>query len=123
MPRIGDQHAINNVGQLTNPFEDEKPHVSEYTAQQIATLSSRLEKQLGPEYISSRQGPGGKPVYYLAAGESESTYTCARPMLTGLEKSITLANEVFGFNGWCSSIREIQMDFVRCPGYPASSWP
>ena len=66
-----------------------------YSAQEVATLQSRLEKQLGPEYISSRQGPGGKKVHYLAS-----------------EKAINLANEVFGFNGWSSSIRDVQVDFV-----------
>lgn len=69
--------------------------MSEYTAQQIATLQSRLEKQLGPEYISSRAGPSGQKVHYIAA-----------------EKCIALANDVFGFNGWSSSIQNIQVDFV-----------
>jgi len=73
-----------------------KPHVSEYTAQEIATLSSRLEKQLGPEYISSRPGAGGGKVHYLSA-----------------DKCINLANEVFGFNGWSSGIQNVQIDFVR----------
>lgn len=69
--------------------------MSEYTAQEIATLQSRLEKQLGPEYLSSRAGPSGTKVHYIAA-----------------EKCIALANEVFGFNGWSSAIKEIQVDFV-----------
>lgn len=69
--------------------------MTEYTAQEIATLQSRLDKQLGPEYISSRAGPGGSKVHYLAA-----------------DKAISLANEVFGFNGWSSSIQNIQIDFV-----------
>jgi DNA repair and recombination protein RAD52 len=54
-----------------------------------------LEKQLGPEYISTRPGAGGGKVHYLAA-----------------EKVINLANEVFGFNGWSSSIQNVQIDFV-----------
>jgi DNA repair and recombination protein RAD52 len=80
---------------MTNPFEEVKPRISEYTAQEIATLQSRLEKQLGPEYISSRAGPSGQKVHYLAA-----------------EKCIQLANEVFGFNGWSSQIMDVQVDFV-----------
>lgn len=79
----------------SNPFEQEKPRISEYTAQEIATLQSRLEKKLGPEYISSRAGPSGHKVHYLAG-----------------EKVIQLANEVFGFNGWSSSIIQIDVDFV-----------
>lgn len=86
----GDQHSV-----AANPFEEPKARISEYTAQEIATLQSRLEKQLGPEYISSRSGPSGQKVHYVAA-----------------EKCISLANEVFGFNGWSSSIQNIQVDFV-----------
>ena len=91
--RQGEQHK--STGNATNPFEEVKPHVSEYTAQEIATLSSRLEKQLGPEYISSRPGAGGGKVHYLSA-----------------DKCINLANEVFGFNGWSSGIQNVQIDFV-----------
>ncbi|KAI1332794.1 hypothetical protein F5Y16DRAFT_407416 [Xylariaceae sp. FL0255] len=89
-PWPGDQ-----VNGIANPFETTKPRISEYTAAQIATLQSRLEKQLGPEYISSRAGPGGQKVHYIAA-----------------DKCINLANEVFGFNGWSTSIQNIQVDFV-----------
>ncbi|KAL8797328.1 MAG: hypothetical protein Q9195_000482 [Heterodermia aff. obscurata] len=93
MPGTGEQHKATATS--NNPFEETKPHISEYTAQEIATLSSRLEKQLGPEYISSRPGPSGQKVHYLAA-----------------DKCINLANEVFGFNGWSSGIQNIQIDFV-----------
>ena len=51
---------------------------------------------MGPEYISSRTGPGGQKVHYLSA-----------------EKVINLANNVFGFNGWSSSIKVITIDFVE----------
>lgn len=91
--RPGDQHRDTHA--TVNPFVEQKPHVSEFTAQEIATLQSRLEKQLGPEYISTRPGNGGGKVHYLAA-----------------EKVINLANEVFGFNGWSSAIQNVQIDFV-----------
>lgn len=80
---------------IHNPFEETTPHMNEYTAQEIATLQSRLDRQLGPEYISTRTGAGGNKVHYLAA-----------------EKVINLANEVFGFNGWSSAIQNVQIDFV-----------
>lgn len=91
--RPGDQHKSTETS--LNPFEVMKPRVNEYTAKEIATLSSRLEKQLGPEYISSRPGAAGQKVHYLAA-----------------DKCINLANDVFGFNGWSSGIQTIQVDFV-----------
>ena len=88
---------------FTNPYEEQKDHINEYTAQEIATLQSRLDKQLGPEYISTRPGNGGGKVHYLAA-----------------EKVINLANEVFGFNGWSSAIRDVQIDFVSFSDSPRS---
>lgn len=90
MSSPGEQH-----NGIANPFEEAKPRISEFTATQIATLQSRLEKQLGPEYLSARSGPSGQKVHYIAA-----------------EKCIALANEVFGFNGWSSGIQNIQVDFV-----------
>ncbi|KAH7262099.1 hypothetical protein BKA59DRAFT_462681 [Fusarium tricinctum] len=90
MPAPGDQHAS-----VTNPFEEPRQKVAEWAAKDIATISAKLDKQLGPEYISARAGPGGAKVHYLTA-----------------EKCITLANEVFGFNGWSSSIQNIQVDFA-----------
>ncbi|KAE8373440.1 hypothetical protein BDV26DRAFT_285118 [Aspergillus bertholletiae] len=78
-----------------NPFEEHPRRMNEYTAREIATLQARLDKKLGPEYISSRPGAAGQKVHYLAA-----------------DKCINLANEVFGFNGWSSSIQQIQIDFV-----------
>ncbi|OBT69687.1 hypothetical protein VE03_00831 [Pseudogymnoascus sp. 23342-1-I1] len=95
MPAPGDQHSSNGGNNTANPFEEVKPHISEYTAQEIASLQSRLQKQLGPEYISSRAGPGGQKLHYIAA-----------------DKCIQLANEVFGFNGWSSQIKDLQVDFV-----------
>jgi DNA repair and recombination protein RAD52 len=92
--RPGDQHLTSGPLSI-NPFEEAKPRVSLYTAQEIATLQSRLEKQLGPEYISARAGPSGQKVHYIAA-----------------EKCIQLANEVFGFNGWSSEIKDISLDFL-----------
>lgn len=80
---------------MTNPFEEPRQRVSEWAAKDIATIAAKLDKQLGPEYISARAGPGGTKVHYLTA-----------------EKCITLANEVFGFNGWSSSIQNIQVDFA-----------
>ena len=89
--RPGDQYGGNSI---KNPFE-ERP-INGFTALEIATLQSRLNKQLGPEYISSRQGQGGGKVAYLEGN-----------------KAIALANEVFGFNGWSSSLGQIQIDYVR----------
>ncbi|KAH7084912.1 hypothetical protein BKA63DRAFT_458178 [Paraphoma chrysanthemicola] len=90
MPAPGDQYHGGNV---TNPFDERV--VNYFTASEIATLQSRLNKQLGPEYISTRPGNGGGKVAYLEGN-----------------KAIALANEVFGFNGWSSSLGQVQIDYV-----------
>jgi DNA repair and recombination protein RAD52 len=73
-----------------------KEHLSEETAMRIAALQVKLDQRLGPEYISQRQGPRGGPKLTYAEGW----------------KIINLANEVFGFDGWSSSLVNITTDFV-----------
>ncbi|KAF5368812.1 hypothetical protein D9758_003019 [Tetrapyrgos nigripes] len=65
------------------------------SATQIAALQAKLNQQLGPEYISTRPGPGGGPKLVYAEGW----------------KIINLANEVFGFNGWSSNLVNMTTDF------------
>ncbi|KAL2268745.1 hypothetical protein VTJ83DRAFT_3591 [Remersonia thermophila] len=89
MPAPGDQHTY-----VANPYAEQPQRISEFTAQEIAALQIQLDKQLGPEYLSSRSGPGGQRLQYISA-----------------DKCINLANEVFGFNGWSSSIQYIHVDF------------
>lgn len=89
----GDQHK---PAAIANPYAKEENRISPYTAVEIATLQAKLDQQLGPEFISSRPGAGGKKVHYIQA-----------------DKCINLANQVFGFNGWSSSITSMEVDFVR----------
>ncbi|ODQ53004.1 Rad52/22 double-strand break repair protein, partial [Saitoella complicata NRRL Y-17804] len=67
-----------------------------YTAAQILTLQHQLNKCLGPEFVTQRPGAGGQKVSYVESF-----------------KAIQLANEIFGFNGWSSSIRAIHQDFAH----------
>ncbi|KAG5646764.1 hypothetical protein DXG03_002450 [Asterophora parasitica] len=73
-----------------------KPELSEATTLKIASLQAKLNQKLGPEYISQRPGPGGGPKLTYAEGW----------------KIINLANEVFGFNGWSSSVVSLTTDFM-----------
>ncbi|XP_067236482.1 DNA repair protein RAD52 homolog isoform X2 [Chanodichthys erythropterus] len=66
-----------------------------YTAEEYQAVQNALRQKLGPEYISSRQAGGGQKVCYIEG-----------------HKVISLANEMFGYNGWSHSISQQNVDFV-----------
>jgi DNA repair and recombination protein RAD52 len=68
---------------------------STYSAKQSSEIKSNLSKQLGPEYIAKRQGPGGSKLTYLEGW-----------------KAINIANEIFEFNGWSHQIIDQSVDYV-----------
>ncbi|EPB82174.1 DNA repair and recombination protein RAD52 [Mucor circinelloides 1006PhL] len=65
-----------------------------FTAEERQRLSETLKKSLGPEYISNRAGPAGRQSY-LNGGVA-----------------IQLANEIFGFDGWSSEIKNTTVDYI-----------
>ncbi|NXD09939.1 RAD52 protein, partial [Nothocercus nigrocapillus] len=67
----------------------------QYTANEYQAIQDALRQKLGPEYISSRQAGGGQKVCYIEG-----------------HKVISLANEMFGFNGWAHSVTQQNVDFV-----------
>nr|XP_015208762.1 PREDICTED: DNA repair protein RAD52 homolog [Lepisosteus oculatus] len=67
----------------------------QYTAEEYQAVQNALRQKLGPEYISTRQAGGGQKVCYIEG-----------------HKVISLANEMFGYNGWSHSISQQNIDFV-----------
>uniref|UniRef100_A0A803XZZ6 DNA repair protein RAD52 homolog n=1 Tax=Meleagris gallopavo TaxID=9103 RepID=A0A803XZZ6_MELGA len=67
----------------------------QFTANEYQAIQHALRQKLGPEYISSRQAGGGQKVCYIEG-----------------HKVISLANEMFGFNGWAHSVTQQNVDFV-----------
>jgi DNA repair and recombination protein RAD52 len=65
-------------------------------ASEVSITQAKLNKRLGPEYVSQRPAPGGGPKLTYVEGW----------------KIIGLANEVFGYNGWSSTVTKIETDFV-----------
>ncbi|KAG8764927.1 DNA repair protein rad52 [Ceratobasidium sp. 428] len=81
--------AHGNLSQMTS--------LSQFSStEQLAAMQAKLNKKLGPEFLSQRPGPGGGPKLTYAEGW----------------KIINLANEVFGFNGWSSSVLSITTDYI-----------
>ncbi|XP_012862183.1 DNA repair protein RAD52 homolog isoform X1 [Echinops telfairi] len=67
----------------------------QYTAEEYRAIQNALRQRLGPEYISSRMAGGGQKVCYIEG-----------------HRVISLANEMFGYNGWAHSITQQNVDFV-----------
>lgn len=66
----------------------------EFTKEEEARMSKLLSKKLAPEYISYRTGFGRGMIAYVEG------WTI-----------ISLANQIFGFNGWSSSITRMEIDY------------
>ena len=73
--------------------------ITPFTAQEHQHISDNLSKQLGPEFVSKRSGPGGSTISYIEGW-----------------KAIKLANEIFGYNGWSHSVIDITVDYVDVDG-------
>ncbi|KAM3160567.1 DNA repair and recombination protein RAD52 [Lachancea thermotolerans] len=58
-------------------------------------IQAKLDKKLGPEYISKRVGFGANRVAYIEGW-----------------KAINLANQIFGYNGWSTEVKSITIDFM-----------
>lgn len=61
----------------------------------VKKIANQLNKKLGPEYISYRQGFGNMQVAYLEGWAA-----------------ISIANRIFGYNGWNSEVKSINVDFI-----------
>lgn len=92
----GTPFAQQSLSLFGSPPSFANDSISEETAKKIASLQVKLNQKLGPEFISQRPGPGGGPKLTYAEGW----------------KVINLANEVFGFNGWSSSVVSLTTDFI-----------
>ena len=66
-----------------------------YTAKERHHLNETLSKPLGPEYLSYRSGSFGR-LTYITGGIA-----------------VQLANEIFGFDGWSSEIKNTTIDYVN----------
>jgi DNA repair and recombination protein RAD52 len=68
---------------------------SDFSAAEHSAISTALKKRLGPNFISQRPAQGGQRVAYVEGW-----------------RVISIANSIFGFNGWSHSITTANIDFV-----------
>lgn len=69
-----------------------------FTSSERHQLNEILNKPLGPEYLSYRSGSFGR-LTYITGGVA-----------------VQLANEIFGFDGWSSEIKDTTIDYVKMIG-------
>ncbi|XP_075066721.1 DNA repair protein RAD52 homolog isoform X2 [Mixophyes fleayi] len=89
----GERTKVGQVGSSGSEHGSFGQH--KYTAEEYQAVQNALRQKLGPEYISSRQAGGGQKVCYIEG-----------------HRVISLANEMFGYNGWSHSITQQNVDFV-----------
>merc|ERR1719427_869101 len=67
----------------------------QFSSEEQAAVQKALHQRLGPNFMSKRPAGGGQNVVYLEGW-----------------RAISLANEIFGFNGWSHSVSQQTIDFV-----------
>jgi len=67
----------------------------QYSSEEQAAIQRALQARLGPNFISKRPVGGGQHAAYLEG-----------------HKAVSLANEIFGYNGWSHSVSQQTIDFV-----------
>ena len=68
---------------------------SQYSSEEQQAVQKALHARLGPNFISKRPVGGGSHAAYLEG-----------------HRAVSLANEIFGFNGWSHSVTQQSIDFV-----------
>ena len=66
-----------------------------FTQSEENAIEEALRRRLGPSYVAHRPAAGGQKVAYVEGW-----------------KVVTLANEIFGFNGWSHTVKSCDVDFV-----------
>lgn len=69
-------------------------HKTSFTTTESAKIAHNLQKKLGPELISYRTGYGQMKLSYIEGW-----------------MAISLANKIFGFNGWSSKIKSMIIEY------------
>lgn len=72
--------------------EEKKPSL---ISTSFSDIQAKLDKKLGPEYISKRVGFGSSRVAYIEGW-----------------RAINLANQIFGYNGWSTEVKNVIVDFL-----------
>ncbi|KAJ1893811.1 DNA repair protein rad52 [Coemansia sp. RSA 2337] len=74
--------------------DDDNSRATPYTRREAHHIQSQLRRYLGPEHVSTRSGAGNSSLSYIEGW-----------------RVISMANQIFGFNGWSSKILNFSVDY------------
>lgn len=85
-----------------------------FSATQREEIAEKLAKRLAPECISQRPAPGGSSKWGRVMNEDALTHT-RRSEVSYIEgnQAISLANSIFGHDGWSTQLMSSTTEFVR----------
>ncbi|CAG8579621.1 7893_t:CDS:2 [Paraglomus brasilianum] len=100
MPMFKTEEPQTSIQQTPHPVSSREPTSPctprPYTIEEEKMIQSLLNEKLDPQLVSYRPGPGHARIAYIEG-----------------RQAISLANDIFGFNGWSSSVKELTIDFVN----------
>ncbi|KAJ2494022.1 DNA repair protein rad52 [Coemansia sp. RSA 2050] len=73
---------------------DDDTRAAPYSKKEARRIQSQLRRPLGPEHVSKRAGVGNTSLSYIEGW-----------------RIINIANQIFGFDGWSSSIQNFSVDY------------
>ena len=82
-----------------------------YVEDEAAQIQAKLDRKLEPSEIKQRPGTNGGDHSIYSWTMTNYFLIVKLAYLEGW-KAYSLANEVFGFNGWSSSIMDLKIDFI-----------
>ena len=84
-----------------------------FTEEMEDRVGRMLSMKIPPELVASRPGPGNCASIRKDAFRITDGLYLAKIYYIEAHRVISMANEVFGFNGWNSRIISSTVDFVR----------
>jgi hypothetical protein len=96
-----EERRINSSS--SNNVATERPRVfgnTEFEPDEREAIRHLLHQKLGKDHLANRAGPGGTQLTYMESW-----------------RAIDIANGIFGFDGWASSVADITPDFVRLASF------
>ncbi|KAF9428831.1 DNA repair protein rad52 [Podila epigama] len=97
------QQEYLNLGPRLNVTHPPQPQTNassalkraEFTTEEKVHINANLAKYLSPDFTTNRAGPGGSRLTYIETWRIKN-----------------MANSIFGFDGWSSTISDVTVDFL-----------